>query len=296
MSLSDPRAVFGVHSITIYDPETRVPMGIAKVAGQAQLSLSGEVIELTGGSSRYPWANEDGAISPELSLTLRQYDDFLVEAFLGKKPTKNAAEASAAVGAALANANGTSVLDATTGIASVGVKSGSEDDVKTGTYVVKATSATQVDVYALTDVDFDQGTDLDFADDDLKITASALTITASTAVTIPNLGVELTGGSGTIALTAGDTAVFSLRAKNTGSSEVVIGSNSETYKEVGLLIAAQKRGTGEMFIVDCYRAKGVGMPINFTEKEFSEAEITMKLRKDTGRNGVFSITNVDAVA
>jgi hypothetical protein len=131
-------------------------------------------------------------------------------------------------------------------------------------------------------------------DDTLKITSSALTITASTAVTIPSLGVELTGGSGTIGMTEGDTAVFSLRAINTGSSEVIVGSSTETYKEVGLLIAAQKRGTGELFIVDCFRAKGIGMPINFTEKEFSEAEITLKLRKDSQRGGVLSITNVNA--
>ena len=78
-----------------------------------------------------------------------------------------------------------------------------------------------------------------------------------------------------------------MRAINSGSSEVVIGSSTETYAEVGLVIAAQKRGSGETTILEIYRAKGIGMPINLTEKEFSTAEITMKLRRDNARNGVF---------
>lgn len=291
MALSNPTVVFGIHSITPYDPDTRIPLGTAKVIGQGSLNLSGDVIELNGGSSRYPWANEDGVISPELSLTVKEYPPFLMQAFLGKAPTENSAESGGSVSSALANVNGTSVLDASTGVATATVKSGSEDDLKTGIYVVKAVSATTVDIYSMSDVDFAQGTDKEFVDDTLKITASALTITASTAVEIPGFGVELTGGSGTIGMTTGDTAVFEVRAINTGSTEAVIGSSTETYAEVGMVIVAQKRGSGEVFMIDCYRAKGIGMPINFTEKEFSEAEITMKLRRDTSRNGVFKVTN-----
>ena len=289
MSLSNPSVIFGIHSISAYDPDTRLPLGIAKVVGTGNMNLSGEVIELNGGSSRYPWANEDGVISPELSITLKEYPPFLIEAFLGKAPTETAAEAGGSVSSSLENANGVSALDASTGIATATVKSGSEADLKTGFYVVKVVSSTTVDVFSLTDVDFAQGTDKEFEDDDLKITASALTITASTAVEIPDFGVELTGGSGTIGMTIGDTAVFEVRAINDGSEETVIGSSTESYGEVGIVIAAQKRSTGELFMIDCYRAKGIGMPIGFTEKEFSEAEITMKLRQDTSRNGVFKI-------
>lgn len=289
MALSNPPVVFGIHSITVYDPDTRLPLGIAKVVGSGNLNLAGEVIELNGGSSRYPWANEDGVISPELSISLKEYPNFLVESFLGKAPTENAAESGGSISSALENANGTSVLDATTGVATATVKAGSEVDLKTGIYVVKAVSATTVDIYSMTDVDFAQGTDKEFEDDNLKINAAALTITASTAVEIPDFGIELTGGSGVVGMTVGDTAVFEVRAINTGSDEVVIGSSTESYAEVGLVIAAQKRGSGELFYIDVYRAKGIGMPINFVEKEFSEAEITMKLRVDTSRNGVFKI-------
>jgi len=238
MGLSNPNSIFGVHSVTAYNPDTLVPYGTAKVVGQANLNFSGELVPLNGGSSAYPWRVERGLISSEVTLTLREYPDWLYAAFLGKAVTSNAAETGGAIGSALTNANGTSVVDAATGIATATVKSGSEADLKAGLYVVVAASATTVDVYAMSDVDFAQGTDLEFVDDSLKITASALTITASTAVTIPNLGVELTGGSGTIGMTTGDTAFFEIRPINTGSTEVVIGASNETYVDVGLLLAA----------------------------------------------------------
>lgn len=294
MSLSAPNAIFGIHSLTAYNPDTLVPYGTAKVLGQANINLSGELTPLNGGSSAYPWRVERGLINSEISVTLREYPDWLYQTFLGKAVTSNAAEAGGGVATALTNANGTSVLDASTGIASVGVKSGSEADVKTGLYVVVAASATTVNVYAMSDVDFAQGTDKVFEDDALKITASALTITASTPVTIPDFGLELTGGSGTIGMTTGDTAFFEVRAINTGSTEVVIGSTTETYVDVGLLLAAQKSGSKNITYIDVYRAIGVGAPINMTEQAFSEAEITLQAFRDSTRNGVFAMRSVDA--
>ena len=294
MALSSPNSVFGIHSITTYNPDTLVPYGTAKVLGQANLNFTGEVTPLNGGSSAYPWRVERGLISSEISLTLREYPDWLFSTFLGKAVTSNAAETGGAIGTALTNANGTSVVDSSTGIASVGVKSGSESDLKTGLYVVVAATSTTVDVYAMSDVDFAQGTDLSFVNDALKITSSALTITASTPVTVPNLGVELTGGSGTIGMTAGDTAFFEVRAINTGSTEVVIGSSNESYVDVGMLIAAQKSGSKTVTYIDIYRCIGVGAPINFTEQAFSEAEITLQAFRDSTRDGVFAHRRVNA--
>jgi len=292
MALSNPRSIFGVHSVTPYNVSTGEFYGTMKVLQSSSLSLSGELLSLNGGSSKYPWAVEDGLITSELSLSFSQYDDFLFELMLGKAPTANAAEASGSV-VALSNKTGT--LVAATGLASVGIKSGSEADLKFSKYVVKAVDATTVDVYAGSDVDFQRGTDGVFTNDLLKITATPLTIATDTAVTIPDHGLELTGGSGTIAMVADETATFSVRPPNTSSMDVVIGGAGDVFPEWGAIVMAQKRGTGEMFEIDLYRVKAVGLPIGFTTNEWSNAEITAQAFYDSTRNGVMSIRHINTM-
>lgn len=291
MSASAPITIFGVHQLTAYNITTGLPLGTAKVVGSAELSSDGDLIALTGGSSKYPWKVERGLIKSELSLTLKEYPPFLFEALLGKALTVNAAETTASI-TAIASVKGTSSVSATTGIASVAVLN--KGDVKFGTYVVKVLSATTVDIYAYTDVDFAQGTDTTVENDLLKITASPLTITTSGNITIPNYGLKLVGGSGTIGMTAGDTARFTARPINTESQQVVIGSSTEVFTDFGLLIAAQRPGDNYMTYIDCYRVAGVGLPIAFTENKFSEAKIKLQLYRDTTRDGVYRMERVKA--
>lgn len=292
MALSDPRIVFGIHSFTPYSRTTGIPFGPpAKVLAGSSFSLAGELVGLNGGSAKYEWAVEDGTISAELTVAMKEYPKWVFELFLGKALTENSAESGGSV-TALTNKNGTSVLDATTGIDNVGVKSGSETDLKFGTYVVKAVSATTVDVFGLHDVDFAAGTDLEFVDDTMKVTSSALTITASTAVEIPSLGVELTGGSGTIGMTTNDTATFTIRPVNTGSADVTIGGTNDIYPEFGAVVIAQRRGGGQMHELDIFRCKGLGAPFPFAEKAFNEPELTAKAYYDAAQSGVFKYRDV----
>lgn len=279
MALSQPISKFGIHSLTAYNITTKLPIGTARVVGSCEISSEGELIALNGGSSKYAWSVERGLITAEISMTLREYPSYLFEVLLGKAITENAAETSGFT-STIANAQGTSVV-AATGVATATTKSGSEADLKYSGYVVKAVSATTVDVYAYTNVDFAQGTDKAFENDSLKITASPLTITTSTAVEVPGFGVELTGGAGTIAMTTDDTATFECRPINTSSREVVIGSSTEVFSDFGLYISGQRSGSNEMTVIDCYRVAGAGLPIAFTENAFSEASVTMQMYRDS---------------
>ena len=290
MALSQPRVIYGVHSFAPYSRSTGLPYGIAKVLASSSLTLKGDQDKLKGGYQKYPWAVEEGLVSAELSLKVKEYPDFLFELFLGKAPTANAAEASASV-TAITDKFGGSVV-AATGIATVTVDAGSEADVKFGKFVVKAVSATTVDVYLLSDVDITRGTDGAYQNDALKITASPLTIVASTAVAIPNFGLELTGGAGIIAMTIGHTATFESRPINTASMDVIIGGSTDTFPEFGAVVLAQKRGSEEMFEVNLYRCKGAGLPIGFNEKAFSEGEIKAEAFYDATLNGVMAIRAV----
>ena len=291
MALTDPRVVFGVDVFTPYSRTSGLPFGTVRVLGTSSVSLSGELVKLNGGSNRYPFAIEDGLITAELSLTVRELPDFLFELFLGKAPTANAAESGGSV-TAIANKKGTSVV-ASTGIASVGIKSGSEVDAKFSKYVVKAVSATTVDVFALSGTDFARGADKVFENDALKITASPLTITMSAAVEVPGFGIELTGDSGTIALVTDDTAEFTVRPINDKSIDVTFGAETDIFPEFGALIVAQKRSNGEMFEIDLFRVKGIGLPLGFEEKAWNESEITAEAFFDSAKGGVGSIRHTN---
>lgn len=288
---SDPRIIFGVHSFTPYHYDTGLPYGTLQVLGGSSFSLNGELATLNAGSAKYPWAVEETTISAELTIKPKEYPDFLFELFLGKAPTANAAEASGNV-STLTNKNGSSVLEATTGIASVAAKSGSESELKFTKYVVKAVSATTVDVFAMSNVDFARGTDVTFENDALKITATPLTITTSTAVEIPNFGLELTGGSGTIAMVEGDTAIFDVRPINDKSMDVTIGGANDVFPNFGAIVVAQKRGNQEIAELDIFKLKAVGLPFNLEENTFSEAEITAQAFYDSSQGGVFKMRHV----
>lgn len=292
MALPDRKVIFGVHSITPYDPATGLPLGdIAKVVGKLAVNLTGELIQLNGGSQNFPWRIEDGLISTETTLLLREYPEFLYQAFLGTALTKNSAESGGNVTTAT-NVKGT-LVEATTGIASVTAESGEEANLKTGKYAIEAVDATTVNVYALSDIDFANGTDISYADETLKINSSPITVAGSGGTTsIPNTGLEITGGSGTVAFTAGDTLTFEVRAINTGSQEVVIGNANIQLPEIGLLCYAQKAGDNTIYELDVYRAKGAGAPIAFAEKAFSEAEIPIQAFYDSGKDGVMKVRRV----
>lgn len=294
MALSDPRTIFGIHSVSPYNRSTGEFYGIAKVLDNSSITIASELIQLTGGSQKFPWAIENGISTAEISLSVSQYDDFLLEIAYGKAPTANSAEANGST-TTIANVYGTSAVNASTGIASVGLTSGDETDAKFGKYIVKVASSTTVDLYASSDVDFARGTDGSYSSDLLLIEAGITIPGSSATVASANYGIEFTGGSGTVSMTVGDTAEFFVRPPNSKSMDVVIGGSSDVVPEVGLLIYAAQRGTQEMFEIDVYRAKLTGMPFGFTKNEFSVAEITAQAFYDSTKNGVLALRHVTPV-
>jgi hypothetical protein len=289
MSLSDPRSFYGIHSFSPYSRTDGTFYGIVKCIGKSSLALSGDTTELRGGSNRFAWAVEDGAINAELSITPKSYEDFLFTIFLGKAPTATGADSTGAV-STITNKKGTSVV-AATGLASAGIKSGGKADLKFTKYVVVAASATTVDVYAGSDIDFARGTDGDYINDSLKI-ASGLSVTASTGTDVTGFGLTLTGGAGSIAMVTGDSATFEVKPNSLKSMSVTIGGLNDVFPEFGSLIVAQRRGNQEMMELDVFRCKGIGLPLGFEEKKWSEAELKAKCFFDSARSGVFSIRHI----
>jgi hypothetical protein len=289
MALSDPRIIFGVHSVSPYSRTTGEFYGILRVLGGSSLSLSGELIKLNGGSNKYPWAVEDGLITAEMSLKVKEYPDFLFQLFLGKAPTAvNTPDTDGTV-STVTDKYGTSIVDASTGLASVIViPTTGAADLKFGKYVLKATSDDDLNIYCASNIDFARGTDEDY-DDDLLLVGTAAIGDSGATTDVASLGLRFTAGSGSTAFVTGDTATFEVQPPFTKSMSVNIGANSDVFPEFGAILLAKKRGNLEMMEIDAVRCKGVGLPLGFEENAFSEAEIKVECFYDSTLNKVLSI-------
>ena len=286
MALSAPRAFFGIHSITPYSRSDGTFYGTLKVLENSSLSLSGETIDLVGGSSKFPWGSEDGSITAEMSLAFSEYPDFVFTLFLGNAPTTNAAEAAGSV-TTITNVKGTSVVSGANGIDAIEITSGDAADVKFGKYIIKATAAQVFDLYVDSDVDIGRGTDGSYTNDALLI-ASGLSVASGDAI-VADWGLTFSK-VGTPAFTTGDTAEFYARPINTSSMDVTIGSQAnQSFPNFGAIIMGQKLGSGEMIEAEAYNCKAVGMPLNFARNAYSSAEVTVKMLYDSAKDGVIAV-------
>jgi hypothetical protein len=292
MALQDPRIIYGIHSISPYQRTSKMPYGILKVIGSASLALSADLEQLYAGSNKYAWAAESKTVSTELTAKVKAYPGFLFQLFLGATVTDASADTAGTV-SALTNQLGTSVQKAAGGIASISVKVAQKANLKFGKYVLKALTATTVGVYLMSDIDITRGaTPGVYVDDTLQLTLATVTIATGVGTDIDSLGLTLTGGSGSIAMTAGDTATFEVLPPSTKSSSIVVGKSTDTFPNFGALMLAQKRATGEMFEIDAHNCIGGGLPISLEEQAFSQPELKMTCLYDSTLDRVFTIRHI----
>lgn len=286
MALSAPRVVYGIHSATFYNPKTGLPYGTARVLGNGTFTMEGETIELRGGSNRFPWSIQDGNINASIELTTKEYPDFLMELFLGKKPNALLADSAGDI-VDFINKSGVSIKDATNGISAISVSVANKANLKFTKYVVKAVSANTVDIYAMSNIDFNRGTDADFQDDLLKITSAPITIAVG-ANTLADFGLELTG-IGTPVFDIGDTATFEVLPVHNGAMDVVVGGLSDIFPEFGVVLVTQQLGSQEMFEIDVFKCKAIGLNLGAQEKAFSETPVSAKAFFDADKGGICKI-------
>jgi len=287
MPLANPRIIYGVHSLAPYRRTDKLPFGILKVIGSASIALSSDQELLFAGSNKFPWAAEGKTVSTEFTAKVKAYPDFLFSLFLGATVTVNAAEAGGSV-STLANFLGTSIQSGTNGISTlIVIPSTGAANLKFGKYMVRATSATQIKIYLLSDID-QRGTAAPYVDDTLEI--ATVTIAVGTN-DVASLGLRFTG-IGTINFTIGNTATFEVRPPNTQSTNMVIGQAGVTFPNFGCILLAQKRATGEMFEIDAPNCVGSGLPISFEEQAFSQPELKMTMLYDSSVDQVMSIRHI----
>ena len=286
----DTRYSFGIHSVGAVNRSTGLPYGMIATVGDCSVNIDASSVDLRGGSVLGARATEQTEIDYNCTYNLRSWPDWAFTVNFGATVSTTAASASTGTISALVNYLNTSVFDASTGVATATLKSGEAANLKFNHYIIVAASASTVDVYTTSNFDFTRGTDLFFDDNTLKITSSALSITTSTAVEIPGTGIELTGGSGTIGMTAGDVAVFEVAPPHNGISDIQVGALGALPPEHELWLFGKKRASGECMSIRCYKAQCVsGGSIPMSMSDFAMTDFTIKLLYDDTYQRYFDI-------
>lgn len=281
MSLSNPRIIFGIHSITPYDRANGKPKGIMKVVGSASLNLSADLEQLFAGSNKFAWAAESKTVNAELSMKVKQYPDFLFELFLGASVTTIAADAAGTV-SDFSNIKGSTVKDATNGLTSVVVTTAA--NLKFGNYLLVATAAGTADLFLLSDIDILRGVDAVYSSDLLKIGTIDISVASDNQGTTNGLTFTKVG---TPAFTVGDSAQFTVAPPSQSGADIIVGQAGTTFPAFGALIVAQKRATGEIFTIKAFNVVANGLPIAMEENAFSQPEVKLACLYDATQDAVF---------
>lgn len=289
MALSDPRIIYGVHSISPYSRTDGIPYGILKVIGSANLALQSDLEELYAGSNKFAWAAENKTVKAELSAKVKAYPGFLFSLFLGATVTDAGVDTSGTISTLTAK-NGSS-MTAATGLASVGVLVASKANLKFGKYVIKATGAAAFTIYLLSDIDALRGTDISYTSDSLDV-ATVTGVATGANSDVASLGLRFVGGASATAFVTGDTATFEVLPLSTKSTNIVVGKSTDTFPAFGALLLAQKRATGEMFEIDAHNCVGGGLPMSLDENAFSQPELKMSCLYDSTLDRVFTIRHI----
>ena len=273
MTVNNPLTSFGVYQATIKDLVT-FDMFQILILGSIEPDLTQDLVELRGGGAAFPWAAAPGEAKGEIKMTIKQYDAGVLKYFSPWETgsiTGDAAEVAGSVGA-ITNVVGTSVFKATTGLASIAVDPAGA--LKFGDYVIKCTAAATFDIYVNTDVD-----DLTYIDDNLKLTAAPVTLPGTGGTVVSN-GIQFTGGSGTIGMTIGDKAAFSIRPISSYMMQHQIGRMGAAPREFELTVVAEKIGSK----IRCVRFPKVissgGAALKFLYKDWATFDATVKILQD----------------
>lgn len=284
--------IFGIKHAIIYDRITFIPKGIFEVIGGANFTREIEKLLLEGGHNNSPYAVEAGTPSNEISMTLREYPNFAFEEFDNAIISGNETEGATGFVDSIANKKGTSVFDATTGIASIAAKTGSEDKIPFGRLIFVAVTTTTIDVY----LDGDKVDGQIPILSDLPKIASGITIPGTGGtVDIANYGITITGGSGSIALVVDDTAYAKTRPENTKVDIIKVKEDS-AVEYFGLVLTLPKNSEKEQIIIRFPKIAVSGMSFNATSREFSEYEQVMTPLYDSDEDLLYEMQRIKTVA
>ena len=261
---------FGSYGVSILNAKNLKPLhqGLITVTSNVEISRTTELITATGGAWKAPVATEYGATETSISFTCLEVPYSVFQA-VGASSTITAASDNGTV-SALSNVEGTSVFDATTGIASITVDTPA--NLRGNLYVIEAVSATTVNLYSSATQGFSLSPIVTPNSNTLQLFTTA-TVTSGGTIAFADLGITLNAGSGTIGMTVGDTAVFSVVEPHNGFHRHILGTDGAAPIAVALEFLSQKRVNGEYTKIFIPNATIGSLPFSMSSFEFSEVTI-----------------------
>ena len=290
MAREGKKITFGVKAIAPYyrsGPNRGKVYGMAEVVGSGGLDLTGEVLALQGGASRYAWEIAHGFTEAQMTINFKERPTFLYEVALGVTPTIKSA--SDGLIENIANVQGTGLFDAT-GKLIRSVDISDKGNLKFGKYVVQYNAGgPSVDVFANGNIDAGLGNvPLELFDDFLKINEMPFAVAQGQDIVIPQLGVTLdvaTTAEGFDATSAedGDSFAFELIPPSVAYRDTVIGRAQDKFPDFGLYMFGEKGGELSALFIDVFKCKMNGLPHVLTEKAYTESEVTIMAARDGDR-------------
>lgn len=268
----NPLTSFGIHQAYFEQLSDPTYSAIAKILDSGESDLAAELIPLTGGSAQLPWGAAPGTAAGTITLGIKEHSPELLR-FLAPwsadVDTLDAdGEASGSITTA-ANAKGTSVINATTGIASVTIAAASS--LKPGNYKIVATAAATIDIY----LDNDLGGNVNYQNNSGKINTAAITIASGAGTDY--LGLTITGGSGTIGFTTGDIATFTVQPISSFVYKRKGGLIGTTPLEFKLVMFAEKINNKYRFVQYNRCIASSDITTKFMNKEWSVTEASIQI-------------------
>lgn len=268
---------YGIDTIAVLNRRTKEPYAILKVIGSAEVSSTIATNGITGGSYIDNVETVPGKRETKVSLVIREYGRGIFPPFTGAAVTDISAEPTGFVGN-FYDWNGTTVKGAT-GIASVQVDTGEQASLCNSEWTIKAVSATTVNVYA------SSAPTNWYVNNEGLINAAPITITSGGTIDLDNAlgestGIAITGGASSIAMTVGDTAIFTTRKINLGGYQTILGQSSAVFDEFTIdLLGTEHNGKNVM--VRIFKCTAPGLIFGFKELEWSESSIELMPSVDT---------------
>lgn len=261
---------FGIHQAVFKDLADPQYWGVAKILGSAEPDLKQELIPLEGGSSIVPWGAAPGRASGEMTLTIREYTREILKFLATWKSDSEVEDADGEASGSITtpvNAKGTSVKDATTGIASVAITTAAS--LAPGNYKIVATGTATVDIYC----DYDGTGNASYQNNGGKINDTAITIASASGTVFK--GLTITGGSGTIGFVTGDIMTFTVNPSSNYLLNYKFGKLGAYQREFELVIYSECVG-GKIRRTTYPRCvASASTPLQFLENEWASMEATV---------------------
>ncbi len=266
--------VFGARALALLDLVSGDISAFEVLDGSVNADFSAEFADLLGGAAKTPRAREITSIAGSLEATLKQVNGDWMRATIGADVDTTAASATGSI-VDIKNIVGSSVIDAITGIDTIDIITG--DDLKPGNYYITAESPTAISVAR--DI---TGEGVKFQPDSYQVTGTDITIVTTTGSAFTDIddantfGIELTGGSGTIALVSGDRAQFTVIPPHNGIEESTI-PNLIQIPEFELTVYSEVKSNGGFSMLTLPRVQASGLPLTFNVGEFSDTSSTFTM-------------------